>query len=303
MDVVGSDQQPAVGRSRSPLAATGVPEAAAMNHVDDAPEERSTISRPNFEAVVGVPVVDLGYKQVVRASLAEMVTVPIWEKQRILRPDRSRHIAKAKLAGVARGEVAGLPGVITLYHNRATDAIGILDGQHRLGALMLLCEEGEWERSVRNILVDVFRVSGPQDVKDLFTEINSAEPVRLVDMPTEGVDEVLKAVLNEAVEALEEAHPAMFKASHRCRPPHLNKDNLRDEIYQAEFMPRRNIMTTAQLLAALSEVNERLGTRRVEEWTEENSRLSPKKASFPDALAKASTHGFYLGLDAAWART
>lgn len=252
---------------------------------------------------MGAPVMDLGYKQVVRASVAELVTVPIWERQRILRPDRSRRIAKAKLAAAARGEVAGLPGVITLYHNRATGATGILDGQHRLGALMLLCEEGAWELAERNVLVDVFRVRGPQDVKDLFTEINSAEPVRLVDMPTEGVDEVLKAVLSEAVDALEEAHPAMFKASHRCRPPHVNKDNLRDEIYQAEFMLRREVKTTAQLLAALAEVNARLAGRKAEEWTEENSRLSPHKASFPDALKKATEHGFFLGLDAAWART
>jgi hypothetical protein len=139
-------------------------------------------------------------------------------------------------------------------------------------------------------------------VRELFTEINSAEPVRLVDMPSEGMEDVLKAILSEAVEELAAEEPEMFKTSHRCRPPHVNKDNLRDEIYQNDFMTRRDIKTTAQLLAALKEVNSGLAKRTSSEWTEENCRMSPKLKTFASALEKAHANKFYLGMDAVWAR-
>lgn len=51
-------------------------------------------------------------------------------------------------------------------------ALGIVDGQHRVGALMLMAERGGWENTERNILVDVFSASSEKDVSDLFTEIN-----------------------------------------------------------------------------------------------------------------------------------
>ena len=52
------------------------------------------------------------------------------------------------------------------------------------------------------VTVDVFRTRSEQDVKDLFVDINSAEPVKLVDMPGEGADDDAAAVLAEAVEVL-----------------------------------------------------------------------------------------------------
>jgi hypothetical protein len=71
-----------------------------------------------------------------------------------------------------------------------------------------------------------------RQVADLFTEINKAEPVRLVDMPGEGAAAHVRAVLAEAAAALAERHPAMVKPSARCKAPHINLDVFRDEIFQ-----------------------------------------------------------------------
>lgn len=50
--------------------------------------------------------------------------------------------------------------------------LGIVDGQHRVGALLLMAERGGWDSEARNILVDVFRTRSEKEVSDLFTEIN-----------------------------------------------------------------------------------------------------------------------------------
>ena len=42
-----------------------------------------------------------------------------------------------------------------------------------------------WDEYKRNVLVDVFLTKDEKEIKRLFTEINSGEPVRLIDMPSE----------------------------------------------------------------------------------------------------------------------
>lgn len=49
---------------------------------------------------------------------------------------------------------------------------GIVDGQHRLGALLLLAEEGLWDRSERNVVVEVFDTKDDKEIGELFAEIN-----------------------------------------------------------------------------------------------------------------------------------
>ena len=60
-----------------------------------------------------------------------------------------------------------------------------MDGQHRAAALIWMASNNQWDPYSRNIVVDVFEVESEQDIAKLFHEINSAEPVRLVDMPSE----------------------------------------------------------------------------------------------------------------------
>ena len=169
----------------------------------------------------GELIADLDYKRVYLTNVSSLAVIPVWEKNRILRPDRARKIANAKSADKFN---TGLPGVITCFSEVGTKRCGIVDGQHRAASLVMLCNDGLWDVQKRNVLVDVFDVQGEQQIISLFREINAGEPVKLVDMPDdEGhFADALRVVLNEAVESFEKQYPDMFKASSRCRVPHLH---------------------------------------------------------------------------------
>lgn len=94
-------------------------------------------------------------------------------------------MARIATSKIQSGRAQSLSGVITMYLDKKTGKAGIVDGQHRAGALMLLSQQGHWDRLKRNILIDVFNTDNDEDIAALFKEINSAEPVRLVDMPGE----------------------------------------------------------------------------------------------------------------------
>ena len=46
------------------------------------------------------------------------------------------------------------------------------------------------------------------------------------------------AMLDEAADLLSRRFPEFFKPSSRCRPPHLNVDVLRDDLFASEFVQR-----------------------------------------------------------------
>lgn len=47
-----------------------------------------------------------------------------------------------------------------------------MDGQHRLGAMLLLAEEGMWDRSEQNVVVEVFDTKDDKEIEKLFLDIN-----------------------------------------------------------------------------------------------------------------------------------
>ena len=47
-----------------------------------------------------------------------------------------------------------------------------MDGQHRLGALLMLAEEGLWDRSEQNVVVEVFDTKNEKEIESLFLDIN-----------------------------------------------------------------------------------------------------------------------------------
>jgi hypothetical protein len=100
-------------------------------------------------------------------------------------------------------------------------------------------------------------------------------------------------VLNAATDALVERYPAMFKPSSRCKPPHLNADVLRDELYQSGFLQRHAgaAESAEALLGALDAVNAALAKQH-------GTAAGANKSSA--AAKKAKEHGLYLGLDKAW---
>lgn len=140
--------------------------------------------------ILGEFVADLGYKKMYLTSIQGLAAAPVWQKQRTLRMQRATAIAKNK---IKNGTATVLPGVISVHMDKKTGSVAIIDGQHRAAALVVLAHEGLWNDEARNITLDVFETDSEKEVSTLFTEINSGEPVKLIDMPTAtstGDDEV-----------------------------------------------------------------------------------------------------------------
>lgn len=151
------------------------------------------ISEDTHHPILGKAIVDLGYKRVHLVSAKSLSSIPIWEKQRVYRHDRAKEMAADKMKSLS----LGLPGVIAIHETNDGD-LSILDGQHRVGMMTILQEliqkKGDEEESnlldLTQILVEVFPMSfSPHytseghHAKDIFTEINKAEPVAVLDLP------------------------------------------------------------------------------------------------------------------------
>jgi hypothetical protein len=132
-----------------------------------------------YHPILGEQIADLGYKKVYLTSVKRLVLAPVWRKQRILRPERAVLIASDKIKN-KRG--SSLAGCIVMFQDKETKRVGIVDGQHRVGALMVLSQRGYWDEHAENVVVEVFPTGPEAEVTALFKEINSAEPVRLVDL-------------------------------------------------------------------------------------------------------------------------
>jgi hypothetical protein len=252
---------------------------------------------PNYEPlahpILGPCFLDVGYKRyhVVRAQA--LAAIPVWEKQRIYRHDRAKSMAVDKLKTMH----LGIPGVIGLYEH-SDGMLSILDGQHRVGMFQILESIKKDSKSsfLEQIVVEVYSSDGHDEnhAKDIFLEINKAEPVKLVDMIAKGSD---RKILNEAVDQLRDEYYYMFSSSTRCRPPHVNVDNVRDAIFAANVIGKHKMKSSTQLLDWLIQQNLLL----------ENKYSSTKpgdKADFngisAKALEKAIKNKFYLGLESSW---
>lgn len=161
--------------------------------------------------------------------------------------------------------------------------------------LSLLQEESDLKGlDLNKILVEVYPQSpehGDDHAKDIFLEVNKAEPVKLVDLPgvAKGSD---RKIITAAAERLTKQFPEMFKASQRCRSPHLNIDNLRDALFAANVLARHNITSTKQLEDWVLEQNKQLA----EKYQSDEMKATVKES----ALTKAAKNNFYLGLDSSW---
>ena len=144
--------------------------------------------------------------------------------------------------------------------------------------------------------MEIYPIRSVDEAKDLFMEINQAQPVQAMDLPG-GSDGDVKEAINEACDALYDAHKPMFSSSLRCRPPHLNLDKLRQSIHDNELfeMVRSSSNGSADgvsLLRWMEAKNEQLGARDDSAWI----KVGGKGPGFAKALKKARKHSFYLGL-------
>ena len=253
---------------------------------------------PDEHPILGPTIVDLGYKRIHVTSAHNLSAIPIWEKQRVYRHERAKSMANDKLKSLD----LGLPGVISL-HESPDGKLSILDGQHRVGMLTILelkKKDDKFGLDMDQILVEVFQQSSAESdthAKDIFTEINKAEPVKLVDMP--GVAKRTdRRIINEAASALSEMYPEMFKPSQRCRAPHLNIDNLRDNIFAAEIIKKHNIKSEKGLVKWIMEKNDELGKKFEKDPSNVSATASSNVSA--TALKKAEKFDFYIGLDMSW---
>lgn len=295
-------------------------EAMAKWQADLAQETNAEQVQEEHHPVLGEVVADFGFKRLHVVSAKTLASIPVWKKQRIYRHDR----AKAMAADKAKSSHFGLPGVIALHEvcthtivlllsesfrprQRLTPSptsfiqckegkLTILDGQHRVGMMTILEEKkDEISFDLDRVLVEVFPEIDEKQydsyAQDIFTEINKAEPVKLVDMP--GVaSKTDRKVITEGAARLKEAYPDMFKPSQRCRAPHLNVDNLRDALFASDIIKRHKLKSPKALQDWMMQQNEEL--KALYEQEEHASKVS--KA----ALTKAHKFNFYLGLDSSW---
>lgn len=101
-------------------------------------ENISHVNEIKEHPLFGQLVLDLGYKQVYCTNVKKLAMTPVWEKQRILRPERVLKIVSSKVKNQTSSR---LLGVITLFHDIEMNKIGIIDGQHRAAALVMLAQQ------------------------------------------------------------------------------------------------------------------------------------------------------------------
>lgn len=236
------------------------------------------------------------------ARLCNKALLKAWEQQRVFRVERAQAMAKFK----AQDARFGFPGVITLFDQDHFDKRGIVDGQHRIGALELMRRDGSWADD-QLILTEVYDVASDDDgpVRDLFVEINQAQPVLEVDLPGSDDKENLKNAITAAVAQLAAENPHMFKPSARCRPPHLNEDVFRQTLFESdrarEIVEGKSAEEAQEaMLAWVVGVNEGMGERSDEEWMSSQLLRVKKQSALETALAKSKKHDFFLGLDLSW---
>jgi len=165
------------------------------------------------------------------------------------------------------------------------------------------------------VLVEVYPASpaykdSQQFARDLFVEVNKAEPVKWVDMP--GVASTAdRDVINQAADWLHSQFRPMFSASQNCRVPHVHLDTLRDAVFAAHVLTRHQLTSAKALHAWLLEQNERMRVKYCEPSAtaaashDANGKAATKASATTStlsaaALAKAQKYNFYLGLDASW---
>jgi hypothetical protein len=278
---------------------------------DDGASDASTDSIASVaHAVLGTPLYDFGYKRLHLVPAQVLATIPVWKKQRTYRHERAKSMSVDKLKSLH----LGFPGVICIHEEGNTGKLCIIDGQHRVGMMKILQEkqqQGENNSTglssvdLDHILVEVFTEtesisSGASKVsssivdhaQELFTEINKAEPVKLVDMPGVATAKERK-MISQSCAKLEEKYAVMFSPSQKCRPPNVNVDNLRDTIFASNILKRHSIQTSTQLYEWVLQQNGKMG-----EKYRKDARL---QASLNEKVwNKAKTNEFYLGLDSSW---
>ena len=147
----------------------------------------------------------------------------------------------------------------------------------------------------------------------IFTEINKAKPVKLLDLPGVTIKRT-RDIIDHAALHFADSYPHMFSTSTRCRPPHLNLDNLRDALFASKVIQRETISSGGELVKWMSIRNNELRELYGDGMLEKNNgdgdggAVAAAAAAGDDtktsmnetAVMKARKHDFYLGLESTW---
>ena len=292
---------------------------AAAAAAEAAPAAATELEHP----VLGRQIASFpGGRKIFMTPIERLAEVPVWEKQRAFREDRSTAMAASLIKQAKKQQLPaprGFAGSIVVCDGSESfdgelSKLSIIDGQHRVGAMTILLAKKAFGEAPPSMLVEVHHVQTQKDVSVLFREINMAEPVAEVDLPdlelpggaAQGAaKDAIVRVINEVADELKEMYPAMFKPTSRCRAPHLHLDTLRDNLYTsgvAEAVAGKSRKHgAAKLMAHLQRVNDKMAARSEQEW---RAALSGGKTSVPAAmeraLEKAKAEGLFLGLDKSW---
>ena len=134
--------------------------------------------------------------------------------------------------------------------------------------------------------------SSEDHAKEVFLEINKAEPVKLVDMPGASADED-RNLITAGVQSLLDRYKKMASPSQNCRVPNVNIDNLRNSIFGANVLERHDLKTSKALESWLLVQNAAMGEKYYNDEILRGT-ISEK------AWKKASSNDFYLGLQNSW---
>lgn len=132
---------------------------------------------------------------------------------------------------------------------------------------------------------------------DIFKEINKAQPANLIDLPGFVTAENLE-IINAAVATIAGLYPKMFSSNTNCRKPHLNVDNVRNDIFLGQVIERNEIKNADDLVEWINARNREMAEYYSDEALKNNKALEKKTPA--GALEKARTNNFYLGLDNSW---
>jgi hypothetical protein len=241
--------------------------------------------------VLGELLCDLEYKRVYKTSARRLVEgVPIWHLQR---PTDPRRVAEIVAANAERCELQGVVSVFDLAHLLGPSLehpqkMGIFDGQHRVLAVNQILKSRAPGFDFC-LLVEVWPVRCELEIKRLFLELNKAEIVQEIDLPS-SLASPGKLVLDEACRMLHERYRACF-GDERCRAPNVHLHSLRNELFKADVLAHAPPGTGAEeLLAFIERCNGILAERPDAAWP----------VSLQRNLPKARKTGFFLGLSKDW---
>eukprot|EP00804_Cyclotella_cryptica_P029357 CCRYP_017746-RA/>CCRYP_017746-RA protein AED:0.02 eAED:0.02 QI:148/1/1/1/1/1/2/595/554 len=303
--------------------------------------------RDKVHPILGRQLAVLSYKRIHLMSATTLASLPVYEKQRAYRHDRAQLMAKDKKKTLWMG-IPGVISLMEdesgkLFILDGQHRVGMMalleEEQKKVMARMqeinhdnkingnsankesqLFNNDFELAQlDLQNVLVEVFPQRSRDDsvladAKDLddkaaiFTEINKAEPIKLLDLPGVATKQT-RNIIDHAASHFHDAFPAMFSASQKCRAPHLNLDNLRDALFASDIIRREKISSGGELVKWMAKKNAELKVKYngddVPESNQKDNCQTEEGASTrgrvsETVLSKARKHDFYLGLESTW---